>query len=77
MIKIALTTAAVLSASATGASAYNGRHHAGIGRHGHVIGQGFFGRPHGGARAARRYQTFEIHRDATDNAYTRGYTVVR
>ena len=82
MIKLALMTAAALAASATGASAYyyNGQHHprhAGIGRHGHVIGQGEFGRPHGGARATRAYQDFELKQNAADGAYTRGYTVVR
>ena len=78
MIKVSLMAVAVLAASATGASAYyyHGVHHprhAGIGRHGHVIGQGFFGRPHGGARAARAYQDFQIQQNSRDGAYTRGY----
>ena len=82
MIKVSLIAAAALAASATSAPAYyyNGQHHprhAGIGRHGHVIGQREFGRPHGGARATRAFQDFGIKQNASDGAYTRGYTVVR
>ncbi len=78
MIKVSLVVAAMVAASVTGASAYyyNGVHHprhAGVGRHGHVIGQGIFGRPHGGARAARGYQNFQVQQDIRDGAYTRGY----
>ena len=78
MFKVVLVSTAMMAASVTGASAYyyHGVHHprhAGVGRHGHVIGQGFFGRPHGGARAARNYQNFEIQQNVRDGAYTRGY----
>ena len=78
MVKVSLVAAAMVGAMATDASAYyyHGVHHprhAGIGRHGHVIGQGIFGRPHGGARAARAYQNFQIRQDSRDGAYTRGY----
>ena len=78
MIKLLPSAAAAaLAASATGASAYyyNGRHyprHAGIGRHGHVIGQGERGIPHGGARDVRSYQDFQVRQAIRNGAYTRG-----
>ena len=77
MMKILILSVAVLIPFATGASAYyhSNQHHprdAGIGRHGHVIGIRQWGTPHGG-QAVRRYQNFEIQRELSDGAYTRGY----